>query len=249
MLRKIIGLGIIGIPVAVLAQEHPVMDTVAQNLRTTASEAVGRSGTLVLAIGLGVFGLYMVAVFLYFAYLLKKTAELQRKNKLDVDMSRLPMGIPEGTVRSVVTISFIFIFVLWLFVSTAVKGHPDVPEQLFGILMAIVGFYFGSRTSQSASETFMQKEKPGAIKGKVHLEGSQDHSGVRVKVEGTGATVTTSTTGEFIIEDVPPGTYTLTFEKEGYLDQSIEHVKVTSGSTVNIGVVELIRLGFEDDEI
>ncbi len=249
MLKRLAGFIMLALPSLIFAQESPVADSVAPDTLPVSTSPATGSGTTVLAIGLIVFGFYMLIIFLYFAYLVKKTAELQRKNKLDIDMSRLPMGIPEGTVRSTVTISFIFIFVLWLFVSTAVKGSPDVPEQLFGILMAIVGFYFGARTSASSSIPIHPIEKPGAIRGKVHLEGAQDHSGVKVKVEGTGATVTTSSSGDFIIEDIPPGTYTLTFEKDGYLDQTIDNVRVTSGATVSVGVVELIKLSFDDDEI
>ncbi len=247
MLKRIVALISLALPYGLLAQDTTSAGGVPPD--TTQSYAVGPYGMSLLTVALIVFAIYIIVIFVYFGYLLHKTAELQRKNKLDIDMSRLPLGIPEGSVRSTVTMSFIFIFVLWLFVSTAVHGKPDVPEQLFGILMAIVGFYFGSRASSSAGGHIVPQERPGTIRGRVRLEGSNDHSGVRVKVEETGASAVTSSSGEFVIEDVPPGTYTLTFEREGYLDRTVDHVRVTSGSETSIGVIELIKLDFDDDEI
>ena len=61
-----------------------------------------------------------------------------------------------------------------------------------------------------------------------------DNSNMTVKIEGTGISATTNTNGDFILSDVPFGTYTLIYEKSGYgvfKKFGIEH-KNTGSSTV-----------------
>ncbi len=68
-----------------------------------------------------------------------------------------PAGLPSGTVRSILTL-LIIIFSLYLFIlSTANVGQ--FPQALGAILSAIIGFYFGNRSTSNKEETLTRHLK------------------------------------------------------------------------------------------
>ena len=56
----------------------------------------------------------------------------------------------------------------------------------------------------------------GTVMGTVTLSGQSDHSGIDVYLEGTGFATKTEADGSWIIGDIPQGTYTVRFFKDGY---------------------------------
>jgi hypothetical protein len=57
---------------------------------------------------------------------------------------------------------------------------------------------------------------PSFIWGHAYLPDSDDHSGIKVSLEGTGCSSITDTSGNFHISDAPDGTYNLVASKSGY---------------------------------
>jgi len=212
------------------------------------SASTTSSSPWVYAIGLAVFAAYIIALFIYFWYLAKKLTLLSREGQLEVDITRLPMGVPEGTVRSTIALTFIVMFVIWFFTSAFATGQPNVPSVLGEILMAIIGFYFGSSAAASASRAVV-KPPYGMIRGQIEVEGAPDNSGVRVVIEELGNVTETDKDGFFTFKNVPPGKYTIVLEKEGYLPQRVENVVVTEGATINIGKVKLTAPSLGEDEL
>lgn len=78
----------------------------------------------------------------------------------------------------------------------------------------------------------------GAIQGTVTLEARQEAGGVVVAVEGTPWTAVTDAAGQYTLPSVPPGTYTVTARKEGFLVGKRRNVEVAVGAlaTVDLGL-------------
>lgn len=83
----------------------------------------------------------------------------------------------------------------------------------------------------------------GKIQGAVTLfddrTGQLDDSGMRVTVEGTTPLrqATTSASGNYLLENVPTGRYTLVFEKAGYGTFRLFDVDHNATGTTQVGVV------------
>ncbi len=71
----------------------------------------------------------------------------------------------------------------------------------------------------------------GAISGIVDLTNTSDDSDVLVKAEGTTRTAVTDLDGNYLIQNVPAGTYTVTAGKPGYNFGSVSDVVVLEGCT------------------
>ena len=71
----------------------------------------------------------------------------------------------------------------------------------------------------------------GNVSGNVNLTNTSDDSGVIVKAEGTVRSAVTDASGNYIIENIPAGTYTITAEKPGYNFGAVSGVVVTEGNT------------------
>lgn len=71
----------------------------------------------------------------------------------------------------------------------------------------------------------------GHVSGNVNLTNSGDNSGVVVKAQGTTRTAVTDMNGDYLIENIPPGTYTINAEKPGYNFGEVSGVIVSEGNT------------------
>ena len=87
------------------------------------------------------------------------------------------------------------------------------------------------------SATSVAQEEPGRIRGLV-TDGDFDVplAGVRVQVVGTELQAVTSPQGNYVIADVPPGTYTVVFSKELYIQQVRGPVVVEAGGMRDLDV-------------
>jgi hypothetical protein len=72
----------------------------------------------------------------------------QNKNK-DSCWWDHPLGMPEGSVRALIALLFIFIVLLY---------GSKTPEWFLGILGTIIGFYFGERVGESKNGLSQKKE-------------------------------------------------------------------------------------------
>jgi hypothetical protein len=70
----------------------------------------------------------------------------------------------------------------------------------------------------------------GHVSGNVNLTNSGDNSGVLVKAAGTERSAVTGVSGDYLIENIAPGAYTIAAKKPGYNFGEITNVTVTEGS-------------------
>lgn len=68
----------------------------------------------------------------------------------------------------------------------------------------------------------------GALRGKAWMPGTDDHSGIAVRITGTSFETTTATDGTFALTGVPAGVVTLTFRKDDAA-ADLARVLVTAG--------------------
>ena len=71
----------------------------------------------------------------------------------------------------------------------------------------------------------------GNVSGNVNLTNTSDDSGVLVKAVGTVRSAVSDVNGDYIIENIPAGTYTISAEKPGYNFGNVSGVIVTEGNS------------------
>ncbi len=75
---------------------------------------------------------------------------------------KLPFGVPVGTVRSVITFIIIALGLMLFSFQVFYSGSVKIPETLANIIMAVIAFYFGSRTG-SKNEVASEAPVSGEI--------------------------------------------------------------------------------------
>lgn len=89
----------------------------------------------------------------------------------------------------------------------------------------------------ASSMVYAQGGKAGSITGKITDGVTGDELiGASVAIEGTSFGVASNLTGEYIIHNVQPGTYTLNFRYLGYQDLDMPNIKVEQGQTLELNV-------------
>ena len=83
----------------------------------------------------------------------------------------------------------------------------------------------------------------GSIQGMISLSDDSSKAGVLITAKNADGsysyTTSSDSDGRFILADVYPGTYTVTFTRTGYADASRTAVKVESGNIVSLGTIAL----------
>lgn len=84
----------------------------------------------------------------------------------------------------------------------------------------------------------------GFITGVINLEGCDDNSGAKAEVLGlTDYYAFSDYDGNFSINNVPLGSYTVEYYKVGYIANSSNDVVVTEGGTTDLGVINMMAFG------
>ena len=96
-------------------------------------------------------------------------------------------------------------------------------------LMLFISFHFISAASWA--------QTGGTLKGTVvDSNGKFGLPTVRVSVARTKKFAASQADGAFVIENIPAGTYTVSFELAGYITNNKKAVKITAGETTELAV-------------
>ncbi len=80
----------------------------------------------------------------------------------------------------------------------------------------------------------------GAVRGSIYdIDYEAPLGGVRVSIVEALLTTVSDTAGNFVFDSVPPGSYTLTFSRDGYVRETRRDVVVTAGRLNDLGRVEM----------
>jgi outer membrane receptor protein involved in Fe transport len=84
---------------------------------------------------------------------------------------------------------------------------------------------------------FSQAQQGGTLKGKV-IDKNENFSlpTVKVSISGTKKFGVTNADGDFVITDIPAGTYQVVFEVSGYLTETQKNVTIGAGQTVELNI-------------
>lgn len=125
----------------------------------------------------------------------------------DLDGRYMFIGVPEGVYTLTAEHPG--------FETTAVEDVTVSPESIFQVPeMTLIP------TSGSG------EDGTGSISGVALLEDDSDHGGITVALEGTSLSTVTSANGDYILEQVPFGAYTLIFTRGGYTNEYAQGVPV-----------------------
>ncbi|GGB20769.1 hypothetical protein GCM10011511_50660 [Puia dinghuensis] len=87
-------------------------------------------------------------------------------------------------------------------------------------------------------------QQPGAIKGRVIEQSTKEPvAGATITIKETGLAVVADSTGNFFINDLPPGSYSLLITHVGFQEKQLTEIPVTKGKTFTFEV-ELLDDGF-----
>jgi cation transport ATPase len=88
--------------------------------------------------------LMFAAVLLGFGYTITRAIRFSKET------FRSPTGMPEGSLRAM--LAFMLVTFLGFYVLASILSFSafKLPEALLGIIATVIGFYFGSRTSEEA---------------------------------------------------------------------------------------------------
>ena len=137
-----------------------------------------------------------------------------------------------------------FTFAVWQSFSNAISWTL-VPDADSGVATVFVKYRDvdgnESPSVYHASTTVLSAGSLGSVGGKVFARGLRDQSGISLRIvdDPTSSPVFTKN-GEFQMNNLLPGTYTLTMERLGYQTIEISDVVVVAGNFLNLGVFELV---------
>jgi len=115
----------------------------------------------------------------------------------------------QGTVMTFAPVS-------WFYSSTVYSVSMDA-DSVFDLA--------GNQMQSDVTWTFTTGSSvTNNVIGKVEDKNGKGISGAVVRLEGTNFVTTTDENGEYLIQNVPVGNYTVTFEKNGYKDQSTDAI-------------------------
>ncbi len=138
--------------------------------QTPAPEAKVDQGLIYAAVA----GLIVVlALFVVYMFVLQKRFfnGCVKEHQLSL-FSQSPGGLPQGTVRSILALTIVFLSIF--FITLQVIGQLEkFPEALSALLGAVIGFYFGSRGQKGGDEvlqgqiTALKKQRDDSTKSEV----------------------------------------------------------------------------------
>jgi len=126
--------------------------------------------------------------------------------------------------------------------------------RIVGLVLLIEQLLIGlpSRPTPASACIKNAPLEPGAITGRVDLQGRTNEQGAIVFISpgGTAGYLSTSdSSGNYTISNVPPGTYDVSIEMTLYLGASKSDVVVSAGETTTLNPVRLLGGDCNDDDI
>lgn len=122
---------------------------------------------------------------------------------------------------------------------TLVAEHPGYETgRLEGVQIAPESISQAPDLTLSATAS-LEENATGTIEGTALLEGANDHGGITVAIEGTSQSAVTDIQGNFRIESIPIGAYSLVYSKGGYRNLYMSGIVVDPGRITTLDRVIL----------
>lgn len=118
-------------------------------------------------------------------------------------------------------------------------------KALLFVLSVSVFLSCMSNPNQPSVQTATIKGKALLAKGRYDQEATSN--GIRVEVEGTNLSTTTDDAGSYTLSNVPEGTYTFRFSKQGYGDIRFMSIGIQGGGNAPIYLSDVNRVWHDID--
>jgi len=180
----------------------------------------------------------IVISLIFFGLLIGFAATIMRVILRSKSSFRSPLGLPDGSLRAV--LAFLLVAFLGFYVYASVLSQTDfkIPDALLGIVATVIGFYFGSRSSEAAAGA-TSSGRTGSVEGTVVDSASSPAAGATIELsQGTTKkfTQTADLNGKYDFENVPIGDYDIQASKAGHTASDSVKVKVTAGGTQTVNL-------------
>ena len=176
----------------------------------------------------GVMAILFAALLLPFSYTLVRVIRFSRSS------FRNPLGFPVGSFRAILAYTLVAYLGFYILTSILTASSFEPPDSLLGIVATVVGFYFGTRSTEEGIPG-----DSGIVRGIVRL-GTNPARGATVKFkreDGTEPYIRiTDVDGHFVVIGVKPGKYKVRAETTGSLPSDAVDVTVTEGSDQEIAI-------------
>jgi len=147
-----------------------------------------------------------------------------------------PLGMPEGSLRAM--LAFMLVAFLGFYVYASILSVSDdfkPPDFLVGVVATVIGFYFGSRTSEERGAGTARTT--GSVLGNVtDKTGTPAGGGASVELsqsDGKKLTQKADDKGKYKFDNVPQGDYEIHASLAGNASDPVK-VKVTAGAALTV---------------
>jgi hypothetical protein len=137
-----------------------------------------------------------------------------------------PLGLPDGSLRAMLAFTLVAFLGFYVY-ANILNPNLKVPEFLLGIVATVVGFYFGSRTTEAGSTA---PRRTGTLAGTVKDKNETPAAGASVELSQSGVqkfTQTADLSGKFTFDNIPVGDYDIKASLAGQTSDPVK-VKVTT---------------------
>lgn len=146
-----------------------------------------------------------------------------------------PLGLPDGSLRAM--LAFMLVAFLGIYVYASVLRPPpglEPPQFLLGIVATVVGFYFGSRSSEDRDKN-TAAQRVGTVQGGVTDNTGAAAAGAEVVLSGADGkkvSAKADAKGKYKLDNVPPGDYDIQASLQGHAPSTPTKIKVTAGGSL-----------------
>jgi hypothetical protein len=138
-----------------------------------------------------------------------------------------PLGLPDGSLRAMLAFTLVAFLGFYVYASI-LNPNLKIPEFLLGIVATVVGFYFGSRTTEIGSTA---PRRTGSLTGTVKDKNETPAAGASIELSQSGVkkfTQTADINGKFTFDNIPIGDYDIEASLTGQTPSGPVKVKVTT---------------------
>jgi len=178
---------------------------------------------------------FVIVTFMFALVLIPFAWTIMRAIRFSKSTFNSPLGLPEGSLRAM--LAYTLVTFLGFYILASVLSISDVkpPDFLLGIVATVIGFYFGSRSSETKAAAAAE----GSVEGSVVDNTGAAAVGATVNLSRSGVkkfTQTTDVNGKFTFDNVPVGQYDIEASLAPHQPSSPSKVNVSAGAKQTVSL-------------
>lgn len=180
---------------------------------------------------------YVLVTGMFFAVLVPFVVAIYRGTSGSASTNNRPLGLPVGSFRSILAYSLVAYLGFYILTSILSVSYFAPPEFLLGIVATVIGFYFGSRSTEEGGAD----QKTGTVRGIVRQVANPARGAlVKFKRSDDGTepySRLTDVDGRFELRGAKPGAYKISASLAGSPPSAEQEISIAEGSDHEIEIV------------